>query len=133
MPITAACAIDSPAGLGTALRAGTTTVSANVPWYFSVSRVALRVEGLVAGDAGSPITECSTTSVPSSSRPAPSQPRIIGNWSGLMPTPRSVHRSCMLRLAAATSTATQPSGTSGSGRSPTVSDFSGSSGFGSEA
>ena len=39
----------------------------------------------------------------------------------------------MFRLAAATCTATQPSGVSGSGRSPTVSDFSGSSGFGSDA
>ena len=39
----------------------------------------------------------------------------------------------MFRLAAATSTATHPSATSGSGRSPTVSDFSGSSGLGSDA
>ena len=77
--------------------------------------------------------ECSTTSVPSSSRPAPSQPRIIGNWSGLMPTPRSVQMSCMFRLAAVTETATQPSGTSGSGRSPTRRDFSGASGLGSAA
>ena len=74
-----------------------------------------------------------SSSVPSSSVPAPSQPRIIGNWSGLIPTPRSVQMSCMLRLAAVTFTATQPSGTSGAGRSPTVSESSGASGLGSAA
>ena len=44
-----------------------------------------------------------------------------------MPTPRSVHRSWWLRLAAFTVTVVHPSGTSGSGRSPTTSPPSGSS------
>ena len=37
--MTAPSANDRPSGLGTTLRSGTTTRSANVPWYFSVSRV----------------------------------------------------------------------------------------------
>ena len=124
MPITAPWAAVNPAGRGMALRRGTTTVSAKLPWAFSVSMLRLGSRVSSPNQFGSPTSECSTTSVPSSSRPAPSQPRIIGNWSGLMPTPRRVQMSCMLRLAASTETATQPSGTSGAGRSPTVT-FSG--------
>ena len=56
----------SPAGLGTALRAGTTTVSANVPWCFSVSMLRRGSSVSSPNQAGSPMTECSTTSVPSS-------------------------------------------------------------------
>ena len=118
MPITAPCTAVSPAGSGTALRRGTTTVSAKLPWCCSVSMVRFGSRVSSPNQSGSPMIECSTTSVPSSSRPAPSQPRIIGNWSGLMPTPRSVQMSCMFRLAAATETATQPSGTSGVGSLP---------------
>jgi hypothetical protein len=65
--------------------------------------------------------------------PAASHPRIIGNESPLMPTPRSVHRSWWLRLAARTSTVVQPSAGSGSGRSPITSEVSGFSGLADEA
>src|SRR5687768_18217384 len=76
---------------------------------------------------GSLITECTTTSLPSSSTPAASHPRIIGSASCLRPTPRSDQRSWWLSEAAFTVTVVQPSGTSGSGRSPTTSPASGSS------
>ena len=121
MPITAACAGVSPSGMGTALRAGTTTVSANVPWCFSVSMLRRGSSVSSPNHAGSPMIECSTTGLPSGSVPAPSQPRIIGNCSFLIPTPRSVQMSCMFSDAAVTVTGTQPSGASGSGRSPTTS------------
>src|SRR5690606_30475922 len=133
VPITDASAQLSPLGLGIALAAGTMTRSANVPWCFSVSSVRLGSSVSSPRHAGSPITECSTTSVPSGSVPAPSQPRIIGNCSFLIPTPRRVHTSCMFKLAALTSTVTQPSGASGSGRSPVASPANGSSGLGSVA
>src|SRR6188768_970576 len=85
------------------------------------------VSSLPAND-GSLITECTTTSLPSSSRPAASQPTIIGSCSCLIPTPRRVHRSWWLSAAALTVTVVQPSGTSGSGRSPTTRPLRGSSG-----
>jgi len=68
-----------------------------------------------------------STSLPSSSRPAASQPRIIGNASSRSPTPRSDQRSWWFNDADLTSTVVHPSGTSGSGRSPTTSPLSGSS------
>ena len=49
--MTAPSAKDRPSGLGTTLRSGTTTRSANVPWYFLGEQRALRVERLVAGPA----------------------------------------------------------------------------------
>ena len=77
---------------------------------------------------GSPMTPWTTTSLPSSSTPAASQPRIIGSASSRRPTPRSDHRSWWLRLAAFTVTVAHPSGASGAGRSPTTRPLSGSSG-----
>ncbi len=57
---------------------------------------------------GSPITACTTTSLPSSSTPAASQPRIIGSRSAVMPTPRSDHTSWWLSEVALTVTVVQP-------------------------
>ena len=87
-----------PAGLSMGRRSGritgTLTSSAKLHWYFSLSsdRPGSRVS---SPRQPSPLmTECTTTSAPVSvSMPAASQPRIIGNRSALMPTPRSVHRS----------------------------------------
>jgi hypothetical protein len=73
------------------------------------------------------MTLCTITSLPSASTPAASQPRIIGSRSSDSPTPRSDHRSWWLSEAARTSTVVQPSGGSGSGRSPISSPASGSS------
>ncbi len=75
------------------------------------------------------------TSEPSSSVPAPSFPRIIGKTMGsaCAVTPIKVKMSCRFRLAWETFTRTQPSGTTGSGRSPTASEASGFSIFPSEA
>ena len=72
-------------------------------------------------------TAWTTTSLPSSSSPAASHPRIIGSASSRSPTPRSDQRSWWLSEVALTVTVVQPSGTSGSGRSPVVSPESGSS------
>ena len=63
---------------------------------------------------GSPITACTTTSLPSSSTPPASQPSTIGSRSGGMPTPRSVQMSWWLSAAAFTVTVVQPSGGFGS-------------------
>ena len=78
-------------------------------------------------EAGSPITECTTTSVPSSSTPAASQPRIIGSRPADSPTPRSDHRSWWLSELARTSTVAQSSGVAGGSSSPTTRPASGSS------
>ena len=75
------------------------------------------------------MTAWTTTSLPSSSSPAASQPRIIGSDSARRPTPRRLHTSWWLIDAALTVTVVQPSGTSGSGRSPMTSPASGSSGL----
>jgi hypothetical protein len=123
----------SSAGLGSTLRAGTITCSAKVPWCFSVSSVRLGSSVSSPVHPSVAMTEWMTTSVPSSSTPAPSQPSVIGNCSALIPTPRKVHRSCMLTLAARTLTRTQPSGAVGASRSPTRSASSGASEFGSAA
>ena len=90
----AASSKDSDSGLGTRLRRGTASRSANVPSYRSDSRLrrGSRVSSPLPA-SGSPMTECTTTSLPSSSRPAASQPSTIGSRSGEIPTPRSVHRS----------------------------------------
>ena len=124
----AASSNDSEAGLGITLPRGTTTLSANVPWYRSESseRFGSRVSSAPV-QPGSLTTACTTTSLPSSSYPAASQPRIIGSCSSLSPTPRSDHRSWWLSDAALTVTVVHPSGTSGSGRSPTTRPDSGSS------
>ena len=89
----AASAKDSDAGLGTTLRRGTATRSAIAPWWRSESsdRFGSKVSSPVHD--GSLITPCTTTSLPSSSRPAASVPRIIGSCSCLSPTPRSENRS----------------------------------------
>ncbi len=123
----AASAKDSEAGLGTRLRRGTTTWSAKVPWCRSESsdRFGSRVSS--PSQVGSLMTACTTTSLPSSSIPAASQPRIIGSASSRRPTPRSDQRSWWLRLAALTVTVAHPSGASGAGRSPTTRPLSGSS------
>ncbi len=75
------------------------------------------------------MTAWTMTSLPSSSRPAASQPRIIGSASAPRPTPRSDHRSWWLSAAALTVTVFQPSGGDGSGMSPTARPASGSSGL----
>ena len=67
---------------------------------------------------GSPMTACTTTSLPSSSTPAASQPRIIGSRSAGSPTPRSDQTSWWLSAAARTVTVVQPSGGTGSACSP---------------
>ena len=133
MPRQAASANESASGLGSTLRSGTTTFSAIVPWCFSLSSVRLGSSVSSPTQPGEGTTPWMTTSLPSSVVPAPSQPRIIGNCSSLIPTPRSVNTSCMFRLAAFTSTVTQPSPASGSGRSPTSRADSGSSALGAEA
>src|SRR5690242_1385710 len=94
------------------------TRSATVPGYFS--------DRIDQAPFGRTITGYTTTSPPSGPIPAASQPRIIGSWSSLSPTPRSDHRSWWLSELARTSTTAQPSGTVGSGASPTVRPASGS-------
>ena len=123
----AASAYDSDAGLGTTLRRGTATFSAIVPWWRSESseRLGSRVSSPVHD--GLLMTACTTTSLPSSSTPAASQPRIIGSCSSLSPTPRSDHTSWWFSDVALTVTVVHPSGTSGSGRSPSTRPASGSS------
>jgi hypothetical protein len=123
----AASANDNEAGFGTTLRRGTATRSAIAPWWRSESsdRFGSNVSSPIHD--GSLITPCTTTSLPSSSSPAASVPRIIGSCSCLSPTPRSENRSWWLSDAAFTSMVVQPSGTSGSGRSPTTNPESGSS------
>ncbi len=75
---------------------------------------------------GLAITLWTITSLPSSSTPAASQPRIIGSRSAGSPTPWSDQRSWWLSAAALTSTSAQPSARSGSGRSPSSRPESGS-------
>ena len=123
----AASSNDSEAGLGIRLRRGTATRSANVPWWRSESSERFGSSVSSPLQAGSPMTACTTTSLPSSSIPAASQPRIIGSDSSRSPTPRSDHRSWWFSEAALTVTVVQPSGTAGSGRSPTTRPASGSS------
>ena len=102
----AASANESSAGLGTTLRLRHDDVLGQR------ALVLLGQQRAAAGRASrrrsSPsllITEWTTTSSPvCSSTPAASQPRIIGSCPRLMPTPRSVHRSWWLRLAACTAT-----------------------------
>ena len=122
----AASSKDSDAGFGTTLRRGTTTRSANVPWCRSESsdRFGSRVSS--PAQLGSLTTAWTTTSLPSSSYPEASQPRIIGSDSSLSPTPRSDQRSWWLSDAAWTVIVAQPSGATGSGRSPTTRPDSGS-------
>ncbi len=115
----AASSKESAAGLGTRLALGTTTRSANVPWNRSDSRE--RRGSSVSSPPpalASPITPCTTTSLPSASTPAASQPRIIGSRSAGSPTPRSDHTSWWLSAVALTVTVAQPADGSGSGRSP---------------
>ena len=123
----AASSNDSEAGLGTMLRRGTATLAAKVPWWRSESSDRFGSKVSSPSHPGLLITACTTTSLPSSSMPAASQPRIIGSCSSRSPTPRSDHRSWWLSDAALTVTVVQPSGTSGSGRSPTTRPESGSS------
>src|SRR6266581_4923334 len=130
----AASAKDSSAGFGTTLRLGTISKSARAPWCFSDSSVRFGSSVSSPSHPSLAITEWTTTSSPVDvSMPAASQPRIIGNRSPLMPTPRSVHRSWWLRLTTLTSTVVQPGGGSGSGRSPITRPASGSSGNADEA
>jgi hypothetical protein len=90
----AASSKESAAGLGSRLPVGTATRSAKVPWYRSESsdRRGSSVSSPPPALA-SPITPCTTTSLPSGSIPAASQPRIIGSRSAGSPTPRSDHTS----------------------------------------
>ena len=74
------------------------------------------------------MTPWTTTSLPSSSIPAASVPRIIGSCSCFRPTPRREKRSWWFSEAALTVTVVHPSGTTGSGRSPTISPSRGDSG-----
>ncbi len=92
----AASSKESDAGLGTTLCRGTATRSAKVPWWRSESseRWGSKVSSPV--QVGSLMTACTTTSLPSSSSPAASQPRIIGSCSAFSPTPRSENRSWWL-------------------------------------
>ncbi len=117
----AASSNDSEAGLAITLARGTTTLSAKVPWWRSESsdRFGSNVSSPV--HEGSLMTACTTTSLPSSSSPAASQPRIIGSASSRRPTPRNDQTSWWLSEAALTVTVVQPSGATGSGRSPTTS------------
>ena len=89
----AACSKLSPAGFGTTFRAGTATFSASVPWYRSLSSDRFGSSVSSPFHAGSEITACTTTSLPSGSIPAASQPRIIGRFCSASPTPFSDHRS----------------------------------------
>ena len=126
-PSVAASAAPMDSGRGSTFAAGTTQYCAIAPWCSSVSSVRRGSKVSSPRQPGVAITGYMTTGEPSSSSPAPSQPRIIGNWSGLMPTPRSVQMSCRFSDAACIRTRTKPSGTSGSGRSPTSRADSGSS------
>ena len=109
-------------------RAGTATRSAIAPWWRSESSDRFGSKVSSPFQDGSLITPWTTTSLPSSSRPAASVPRIIGSCSCLSPTPRSENRSWWFSDAALTVIVVHPSGTSGSGRSPTTRPDSGSSG-----
>src|SRR4029450_5953315 len=91
----AASSNDSPAGLGTRFCAGTATRSASAPWYRSLSSDRRGSSVSSPRQAGSEITACTTTSLPSASSPAASQPRIIGSLSSPHPTPLSDHLSLL--------------------------------------
>src|SRR4051794_21145414 len=108
-------------------RVGTATCSAKVPGCFSERSVRFGSRVSSPFQLGSEMTEWTTTSLPSGSVPAASQPRIIGSASSLRPTPRSVHSSWWFSEAALTSTTVQPSVTSGSGCSPSSRPESGAS------
>ena len=85
---------DNAAGFGTRLRRGTATRSASVPLYTSLSSE--RFGSSVSSPpprTGSSITACTTTSLPASSMPDASVPRIIGSCSSRSPTPFSDHTS----------------------------------------
>jgi hypothetical protein len=128
----AASAKESSAGLGSTLRRGTATRSAIVPWCSSENRVRLGSSVSSPTQSGVATTPWTTTSLPFSSSPAASVPRIIGIRSCGRPTPRRLNRSWWFSETALTCTVVQPSGTSGSGRSPTSSTESGSFGAGVE-
>ena len=101
--------------------------SASVPSNRSDNR--LRFGSLVSSPrpaSGSPMTPWTTTSLPSSSSPAASQPRTRGNSSALRPTPRRLHTSCWFSAAAFTRTRAQPPVGNGFGTSPTLRPASGS-------
>src|ERR1019366_6028647 len=76
--------------------------------------------------SGSPMTPWTTTSLPSSSTPAASQPRTLGNSSARRPPPRRLQTSCWFNAAAFTCTRAQPSGGNGFRTSPTLRPVSGS-------
>src|SRR4051795_11742069 len=128
----AASAKESSAGLGSTFRFGTATFSAIVPWCSSLNRLRFGSSVSSPVQPGLATTPWTTTSLPSSSRPAASVPRIIGIRSSGRPTPRRLNRSWWLSETALTCTVVQPSGTSGSGRSPISSTESGSFGAGVE-
>ena len=83
----AASAKDSSAGLGSRLRFGTATFSAIVPWCSSENSERLGSSVSSPVQPGLAMTPCTTTSLPSSSSPAASVPRIIGIRSAGRPTP----------------------------------------------
>ena len=128
----AASAKDRSAGLGSRFRLGTTTCSAIVPWCSSENSVRLGSRVSSPVQSGVATTPWTTTSLPSSSIPAASVPRIIGIRSCGRPMPCRLNRSWWFSETAFTWTVVQPSGASGSGRSPTSSTESGSFGAGVE-
>jgi hypothetical protein len=85
-------------------------VSANVPGYTSLSSDRLGSSVSSPAHDGSVSTACTTTSLPSGSTPAASQPSTIGILSAGSPMPRRLHTSWWLRAAARTVTGTQSGG-----------------------
>ena len=84
----AACSHERPVGFGTTLRAGTRTCSAKVPGWSSERSERLGSRVSSPTQPGVAMTAWTSTSLPWSSVPAASQPRIIGSRSAGSPTPR---------------------------------------------
>ena len=112
-------------------RFGTATFSASVPWCKREQR-ALRVQGSRRPTSRARRRQaCTTTSLPPSSSPAPSQPRIIGRRSAGSPTPRRLPQVVLVERGGLDGDR-GPAGrtAAGSGRSPVSSPLSGFVGIG---
>ena len=112
----AACRNVSHDGFGMTLRVGATVYSPNDPGSFS--EMSERLGSKVSSPppaSGSPKQPVTMTSLPRSSHPVMSQPRILGKESRSTPTPRSDQRSCMFTVVAASRMRVCPGPASGAG------------------
>jgi hypothetical protein len=118
---------DSSAGLGTGCGAGRRPARRRCPGSARTGCCASGRASRRRSSRGRRRSRGTTTSSPSSVTPGGVAAEHHRQRSAGRPTPRRLHRSWWFRLAARTVTRAQPSGASGSGRSPTVRPDSGSS------